>query len=44
MVLSTKAGDLQVGIPKLHRGSFFPELLQPRRRIDHALSAVVMEA
>jgi transposase-like protein len=42
--LSTKAGDLRVGIPKLRRGSFFPELLEPRRRIDQALYAVVMEA
>jgi len=43
-VLSTKAGDLNVGIPKLRRGSFFPSLLEPRRRIDQALYAVVMEA
>ena len=43
-VLSTKAGDLEVGIPKLRKGSFFPEILEPRRRIDQALYAVVMEA
>jgi putative transposase len=43
-VLSTKAGDLHVGIPKLRQGSFFPSLLEPRRRIDQALYAVVMEA
>lgn len=43
-VLSTKAGDLQLGIPKLRKGSFFPELLEPRRRIDQALYAVIMEA
>jgi transposase-like protein len=42
--LSTKAGDLQVGIPKLRAGSYFPSLLEPRRRIDQALYAVVMEA
>jgi putative transposase len=42
--LSTKAGDLAVGIPKLRKGSFFPELLEPRRRIDQALYAVIMEA
>jgi transposase-like protein len=42
--LSTKAGDLQLGIPKLRKGSFFPGLLEPRRRIDQALYAVVMEA
>ncbi len=43
-VVSTKAGDLRVGIPKLRVGSFFPSLLEPRRRIDQALYAVVMEA
>ena len=43
-VLSTKAGDLEVGIPKFRKGSFFPEILEPRRRIDQALYAVVMEA
>jgi putative transposase len=43
-VLSTKAGDLAVGIPKLRKGSFFPEALEPRRRIDQALYAVIMEA
>ncbi len=43
-VLSTKAGDVTLRIPKLREGSFFPSLLQPRRRIDQALWAVVMEA
>lgn len=43
-VLTTKAGDLNIGIPKLREGSFFPSLLAPRRRIDQALHAVVMEA
>src|SRR3954463_3454590 len=43
-VLSTKAGDLQLGIPKLRKGTFFPSILNPRRRIDQALYAVVMEA
>jgi putative transposase len=42
--VSTLAGDLRVGIPKLRAGSFFPSLLEPRRRIDQALYAVVMEA
>jgi transposase-like protein len=42
--LSTKAGDITVGIPKLRKGSFYPSLLEPRRRIDQALYAVVMEA
>lgn len=43
-VLTTKAGDIDLRIPKLRTGSFFPSLLQPRRRIDQALYAVVMEA
>ncbi len=43
-VVSTKAGDLQLGIPKLREGAFFPQILEPRRRIDQALYAVVMEA
>jgi len=33
-----------VKIPKMRAGSFFPSLLEPRRRIDVALHAVVMEA
>ena len=43
-LLSTKAGDVGLHIPKLRHGSFFPSLLSPRRRIDCALWAVVMEA
>ena len=43
-VLSTPAGDVELGIPKLREGSFFPSLLERRRRIDRALYAVVMEA
>lgn len=42
--VSTKAGDIEIGIPKLREGSFFPSILEPRRRIDQALYAVVMEA
>jgi putative transposase len=42
--LSTQAGDLDLGIPKLRSGSFFPVLLERRRRIDQALYAVIMEA
>jgi putative transposase len=42
--LSTTAGDLELRIPKLRAGSFFPSLLERRRRIDQALFAVVMEA
>lgn len=43
-VLSTAAGDVELAIPKLRAGSFFPSLLERRRRIDQALFAVVMEA
>ena len=43
-LLSTPAGDVELGIPKLRHGSFFPELLEPRRRIDKALWAVIMTA
>lgn len=42
--LSTTAGDLNLKIPKLRASSFFPALLERRRRVDQALFAVVMEA
>ena len=42
--LSTTAGDLELRIPKLRTGAFFPSLLERRRRVDQALYAVVMEA
>jgi transposase-like protein len=43
-LLTTKAGDIDLKIPKLRRGSFFSSILERRRRIDRALFAVVMEA
>ena len=43
-LVATTAGDLTVKIPKVRAGSFFPSLLAPRRRIDVALHAVVMQA
>lgn len=43
-LLATKAGDVNLAIPKLRQGSFFPSILDRRRRIDAALYAVVMEA
>jgi hypothetical protein len=43
-LLATQAGDVELAMPKLRRGSFFPSILEPRRRIDQALYAVVMEA
>ncbi|PWJ54454.1 Transposase (or an inactivated derivative) [Quadrisphaera granulorum] len=41
---STTAGDLNLRIPKLRTGTFYPSLLERRRRIDVALFAVVAEA
>jgi transposase-like protein len=35
--VSTPAGDVEVKVPKLRKGSFFPDLLEPRRRVDRAL-------
>jgi transposase-like protein len=43
-LISTQAGDVELAIPKLRQGSFFPVILERRRRIDQALYAVVMEA
>ncbi len=42
--VSSKAGDLALKIPKIRKGSFFPSILERRRRIDQALYAVVIEA
>jgi putative transposase len=42
--LSSTAGDLELRIPKLRAGSFFPSLLEHRRRVDQSLFAVIMEA
>lgn len=43
-VLSTPAGDVELRIPKVREGAFFPSLLEPRRRVDRALWAVIMTA
>src|SRR6202795_1283660 len=42
--VATTSGDVELAIPKLRSGSFFPSLLERRRRIDQALYAVIMEA
>jgi transposase-like protein len=42
--VTTTAGDLELRIPKLRAGSFFPSLLERRRRVDQSLFAVIMEA
>src|SRR4029450_9034189 len=43
-LVTTAAGDVELRMPKLRAGSFFPSLLERRRRIDQALFAVGMEA
>ena len=40
----TLAGEVDLQIPKLREGSFFPSLLHPRRRVDKALYAVICQA
>jgi putative transposase len=40
----TRAGEIELAIPKLRRGSYFPSFLQPRKRSEQALVAVVQEA
>ena len=40
----TRAGELELAIPKIRRGSYFPSFLEPRRRSEQALVAVVQEA
>ena len=42
--LTTTAVDMELRIPKLRTGSFFPSLLERRRRVDQALFAGVTEA
>ena len=40
----TRVGTLELAIPRLRSGSFFPSFLEPRRRSEQALVAVVQEA
>jgi len=40
----TRAGEIELRIPKLRSGSYFPSFLEPRRRAEQALVAVVQEA
>lgn len=40
----TRVGELDLAIPKLRRGSFMPTFLEPRRRAEQALVAVIQEA
>ena len=40
----TRAGTVELRIPRLRKGSYFPSFLEPRRMAEKALSAVVQEA
>jgi putative transposase len=39
----TRAGTVELQIPKLRRGSYFPSFLEPRRRSEQALLAVIQQ-
>src|SRR5881396_2590620 len=41
---NTRVGTIELAIPKLRQGSFMPSFLEPRRRAEQALVAVVQEA
>src|SRR5215211_3638799 len=40
----TRAGEIELQIPKIRQGSYFPGFLEPRRRSEQALLAVVQQA
>lgn len=40
----TRAGTVEIRIPKLRKGSYFPSFLEPRRMAEKALTAVIQEA
>jgi putative transposase len=40
----TRVGEFELAIPRLRTGSYFPSFLEPRRRAEQALVAVVQEA
>ena len=42
--LDTRVGSLQLRIPKLRQGSYFPPFLEPRKTSERALVAVIQEA
>src|SRR6476660_799834 len=41
---ATRAGEIELAIPKIRRGSYFPSFLDPRKRSERALVSVVQEA
>jgi putative transposase len=40
----TRVGTIELRIPKVSAGAYFPSLLEPRRRAERALQAVIVEA
>jgi len=40
----TRVGQIDLAIPKLRKGSYFPAFLEPRRTAEKALTAVIQEA
>ena len=42
--LETRVGQIDLQIPKLRKGSYFPSFLEPRRTVEKALTAVIQEA
>ena len=40
----TRAGEIELQIPKIRQGSYFPSFLQPRKRSEQALVSVVQQA
>ena len=40
----TRAGEIELQIPKIRQGSYFPSFLQPRKRSEQALLSVVQQA
>jgi putative transposase len=40
----TRAGEIELQIPKIRQGSYFPSILEPRRRSEQALLSVVQQA
>ena len=43
-IWETRAGTVELRIPKLRKGSYFPGFLEPRRVAEKALTAVIQEA
>ncbi|CAK0748962.1 transposase [Azospirillaceae bacterium] len=42
--LDTRVGRIELHVPKLRKGSYFPSFLEPRRTVEKALVAVIQEA